>query len=116
MKKLLSILLAVAIVFGLCACAGSGSEGKDETKLEGLCAGYSRIDVTPSFSVGLGGYSNAETRRSEGVVSKIYVTCIAFSEGEETVLLYTVDNCAAGEDVLEMVQNMVSAAISLYFA
>lgn len=114
MKKLLSILLTIAIVLGLCACAGSGSEGGEgEPKLEGLCAGYSRIDVTPSFSVGLGGYSDAETRRSEGVVSKIYVTCIAFSEGEETVLLYTVDNCAAGEDVLEMVQSTVSPAVNV---
>lgn len=114
MKKLLSILLAVAIVFGLCACAGSGSEGDNaEPKLEGLCAGYSKIDVTPSFSVGLGGYSDAETRRSDSIVSKIFVTCIAFSEGEETVLLYTVDNCAAGEDVLELVQTMVSPAVNV---
>ncbi len=41
------------------------------------------------------------------------MTCIAFSEGDETVLLYTVDNCAAGEDVLEMVQSMVSPAVNV---
>ena len=55
-----------------------------------LQAGFAKVNITPDFSVGIGGYSNAETRRSERVEAPIYATCIALADGGETVLLYTI--------------------------
>ena len=98
MKKLTVLMLVCALVLGLCACAGGGNK-ETEPKLEGLNVGYSKQDITPDFEVGLGGYDNAKTRRFTGTVrSKIYLTCIAMTEGDETVLLFSQDilRCDAG--------------------
>ena len=95
MKKLISVLLALAVVLGLCACGGSGSAGETEAPAyTGLQVGFGKVNVTPDYSVGLDGHSNAETRLSEGLLDYIYTTCIAVRSGEETVLLYTIDNLA----------------------
>lgn len=98
MKKILSVLLTIALVLSLCACAGSAPK-ETEPKLEGLCVGYSKQDITPDFEVGLGGYDNAKLRRFTGTVrSKIYLSCIAMTEGEDTVLIFSQDllRCDAG--------------------
>jgi hypothetical protein len=80
----------------------------------GLLAGYAKIDITPDYEVGLGGYSNAETRRNtEGVADRIYATCIALSDGDETILVYTIDNCACGHDFAEEIRGAVKAAVGI---
>ena len=58
-----------------------------------LLTGFCKIDYTPDFGVGLAGYGNVFARRNTEIVSHVYVTCIAFRSGEETVLLYTIDSC-----------------------
>ncbi len=108
MKKLLTIFLASAMILSLCACAGSGNEGGEDTAA--LKIGYAKIDITPDFSVGLGGYSDSETRRSEGFVDKIYITCIAATSGEDTILVYTLDNCAAAESVANKIREVATSA------
>ena len=90
MKKILSFLLVLILVISLCAC------GDGETKSEaatGLQVGYCKVDVTPDFEVGLGGYSDAETRTATGVVDHVYTSCIAVTSGEDTILLLTIDTC-----------------------
>ena len=85
MKKLITLLLALTLVLSLCACGNSGNtEETGEAKSAGLQIGYGRANVTPDFSVGIGGYSDNETRRSEGFLDYLYATCIAVTEGEET--------------------------------
>lgn len=107
MKKIITLVLALAMVFSLCACADTGENG-DEPKLEGLSVGFGRENVTPDFSVGIGGYSDNETRRSEGFLDYLYVTCIAMTEGEQTILLFTVDNLAATQDNVTRLREAVS--------
>lgn len=80
---------------------------------EQLLAGFAKIDITPDYPVGLGGYSNAESRRSVGVAARIYATCIALTDGEETILLYTIDNCACSAPVAEEIREVVSAATGI---
>ena len=111
MKKLMCMILAFVMVLGLCACAGSGNtEGEGQSQeggqTTGLQVGFAKINITPDYSVGLGGYSDAETRRSEGFIDYIYITCIAVSEGQETILLYTLDNCAADKNVADQIRAM----------
>ena len=112
MKKSIAILLVLAIVLGLCACGGGGTDETGGSNLpEGLNVGFGRVNVTPSFSVGIGGYSDAETRRSNGFLDYIYTTCIAFTEGEETVLLFTLDNLSADTSIVNLIRSAVTAVL-----
>ena len=82
----------------------------DEKTTTTLYAGYGKVNITPDCSVGIGGYSNAETRRSEYVEAPIYATCIALADGAETVLLFTIDNCGIGRGVADKIRDRVTAA------
>lgn len=89
MKKILSILLVLATILGLCACGSSGgSDGPADTQLK---VGYNRQDIMPEGNVPLGGYGQTQTRISQNFVDYLYATCIAFSQGDETVLVFAVD-------------------------
>jgi len=74
----------------------------------GLYAGFGKVDITPDYQVGIGGYSNAESRRSQMVEERIYTTCIALTDGDETILLYTIDNCACDHGMAEKIRAAVT--------
>lgn len=84
MKKIICVVLTAVMLLGLCACAGSG----DSSKSNGLQAGWGRVNITPDYPVPMAGYSN---RVSTGYRDYQYVTCIAVSDGNETILMYTLD-------------------------
>ena len=63
-----------------------------------LQVGYGKASITPDFSVGLSGHSTESTRKSQGVESDVYATCIAALEGGERALLYTIDMCGLYEE------------------
>lgn len=114
MKKLLTLILALTMVLSLCACGASGEgEGGENALGDGLSVGWGRADITPDFSVGIGGYSDAETRRSQGVLDYLYITCLAFTEAEETVLLFTFDNCSSSQGVVNDFRETVTAATGI---
>ena len=96
MKKAISIILMLTIILGLCACGGSGDADKPQTV--GLEAGYGRENITPDWPVGMAGYSDSETRKTKNVLDYIYVTCVAFREGETTILVYTADMTALNQE------------------
>lgn len=79
----------------------------------GLLAGFAKLDITPDYPVGLGGYSNAESRRSVGIAERIYATCIALTDGDETILMYTIDNCACARGIANEIRTVVSAAVGI---
>ena len=90
----------MVMAFSLCACGGSGDgQQGDGGKTEGLQVGYAKINITPDYVVGLGGYSDSESRSSQGFVDYIYTTCIAVTSGEETILIYTVDNVSLPDTI-----------------
>ena len=80
---------------------------------KGLQAGFAKVDITPDYTIGLGGYSNAETRRNTGIAMPIYATCIALRDGDETILLYTIDNCACGRGNADRIRELVTAATGI---
>ena len=110
MKKIITLLLLLTMILSLCACGDSqGAQQTDAAKAEGLQVGYAKINITPDYVVGLGGYSDAETRSSEGFVDYIYSTCIAVTDREDTILIFTVDNCSAGLSIQQKIRERVSS-------
>lgn len=53
--------------------------------------GYGRLAINPPAGIGLGGFGNTNSRLSETVLDDLCVTCVALNDGEQTVLMYTVD-------------------------
>ena len=109
MKKLISLLLTLCIVLGLCACGSAGGGESDQSQTVALQAGYGRENITPNSPVGMGGYSDSETRKSGMVLDYIYTTCVAFNEGDKTVLIYTVDVCGLSDSAMEAMRQHISA-------
>ena len=107
MKKLISILLTLCIILGLCACGSAGGGDTDQPQT-GLQAGYGRENITPETEVGMGGYSDAETRKSKNVLDYIYTTCVAFNEGDTTLLVYTIDVCGIADSGADKIRNYVA--------
>lgn len=85
MKKVLCLALAVLMVLSLAACGEKKESGK------GLQVGYGRADITPANGTPLAGYGATDTRLSANVLDPLYATCIAFSDGQDQVLLITTD-------------------------
>ena len=113
MKRAITLFLLLIMLLSLCGCAETQSADGGNTPVAGLQIGYSKINITPDFSVGLGGNSDMETRRSTGFADYIYITCIAATEGEETVLLYTVDNCSVSKAVVDQLRDAVTPATGI---
>ena len=75
--------------------------------------GFARADITPIESVPLRGYGNTSRRMSGPVLSPLYATCMAFSDGENTVLLYTMDMTGMGNVCDKELRPAVSAATGI---
>lgn len=87
MKKLISFLLLMAITLSLCAC---GEKTAPEA-VPPISVGFARADITPEGSVPLAGYGNNTKRMSTQVLDPISMTCLAMTDGTNTVLVYTHD-------------------------
>lgn len=75
--------------------------------------GFGRADITPVESVPLRGYGNTSRRMSGPVLSPLYATCLAFSDGENTVLLYTMDLTGNGNVCDRVLRPAVSEATGI---
>lgn len=73
-----------------------------------VCAGYGRSSITPAFSVPLAGYGATQKRMSQRVLSEIFATCIAFSWGDEKLLLYTQDLINSNSNWVKAVRQRVT--------
>lgn len=93
----------------------SDFKGYDSYKMpdDGLYAGFGKVDITPDYPVGLGGYGNAAARMVVAVAERIYATCVALTEGDETILVYTVDTCAMSQSSQNWLRDSLSAALSI---
>lgn len=116
MKKILSLVLALSLTLCLCACGGGADEPDNTNNAfdDGqLYVGFGRESITPKNSVPLGGYGNAENRMSTDIVDYLYGTCIAMTEGDETVLLFTQDLVRSYEPWVQAVRERITAELGI---
>jgi len=110
MKKFLSITLALILILSLCAC-GKKSAPATSAEEKGLRVGFGRVNITPSYSVPLGGYGNSNQRMSQGFLDYIYATCIAITdESDNTLLLITLDGTATYNPMVAPVMEAITKA------
>lgn len=110
MKKMISLLLVLVMVLGLCACSGETAKSTEETNGTdaGLKLGFARTNITPEYSVPLGGYGNTSNRMSNGMLDYIYTSAISLTDGETTVIIIENDLPAQVKKVLDEVRQKVS--------
>lgn len=115
MKRIITFFLTMALVLGLCACGGNGgSSGEEGSALgEGLNVGFGREKIMPNGSIPLGGYGNSQNRMSTGIVDYLYTTCIAMTEGDETVLLFTQDLVRSYAPWINAVRERITAELGI---
>lgn len=78
--------------------------------------GYSRVDITPTESVPLGGYGNTSQRMSQEVLSPLCSACTALTDGEEnTVLLFHNDLIGSPPHITNPIRESVSKATGVPF-
>ena len=123
MKKILAFMLLLSMLLVSVACgdtqkdnpSDSGDVGGETTNStaagddafagEFVQAGYAREDITPDEPV----YLDEDTLLDK-VKDPIYATCVAVSDGEETVLLYTFDAKNIGPEESAQLRVKISAA------
>ena len=118
MKRLIAVLLLLAIAVSLMACGaseggtaagGNNSAATFDLKEGQLAVGYGKVNITPEDSMPLGGFGNPEQRMSTGFQSYIYATCIAITDTEgNSALLFGVDYGSTGAGVWETVRFSLS--------
>lgn len=94
MKKVGSFMLAFVLILSLVACQNSQTTPQTTAQPlppSKLQAGFGRVDVTPDYSVPMAGYGTYTARMSQDVRDPVYVTCIAVSNEDTTILMYTID-------------------------
>lgn len=121
MKKIIAMILLVALMLGICACTGNtaGSDSTEEVEIKDPYAGqfrvgYSRVNITPKEDVNMGGYGNTEKRLSNSVLSYMYVTCVAITdENDETLLLFPTDLGGISLEWFPTVRDLVANSLGI---
>ena len=100
MKKLLCVVLCLAML-ALLGCGSAESSATNGKTAPGcFMAGYAKVNITPEDSVPLGGYGNSLNRMSTGFIDYIYATCLALRDGEgNTVVIMGVDMGGTGGEI-----------------
>ena len=72
--------------------------------------GFGKIDYTPDFSMGMGGYGGDFKRSHVEVVMPVYITFIAAKQDDVTALVYTVDTCGFRLELAQMFRIAIEEA------
>lgn len=104
MKRIVCILLILCLILSLSACS-SGSTSNVTTAVTvadtlpaattqegGFRVGFGRANITPKSGVPMASYGNAKDRISEGIFSYLLINVLAVDDGENTLLLLTIDH------------------------
>ena len=113
MKKIVSAILAVLLLLGLCACGNGSTSTETQPQEVGLQAGFGRADVSPLAPAPMGGYGDGETRFSSHVMDETYATCVALQQSGTTFLIFTVDVVNSEEAVVSSLRDSIKAELGI---
>ena len=83
--------------------------GDDQNdNMENLSVGFGRVNITPDFAATMIS-PMGEAYTSEGFLDYLYLTCLAVTEGEETILIFTADTYSISNDILSRIRSAVSS-------
>ena len=105
MKKWIACALTVLLVLSLCACGSSEGGGKKD----GLYVGFGRESIVPEYEVHMAG-GDWKSRTNDGFRDMLYVTCVAITEGGETLLFYTMDFIGSSDNFVNPARDAISEA------
>ena len=108
MKKIISLVLLLALTLSLCACGSSNTAETEPAAYTGLQMGYARESYMPEGKVNLSGAGNNVHRVSVGYMDYLYATCIAISEGDNTILLFSTDALSVNKDWNKEIRQLIS--------
>ena len=103
MKRLYAFILAITLLFSLCACGQSSAEQPTESSTiqptetiastpGELQVGYARVDITPRITTPLRGFGNTSSRMSNMILEPLFASCVAITgENGQTVLIIAID-------------------------
>lgn len=118
MKRFLCIVItAVLFVLTISGCDSNDKNTVANTNIKitdeykgAFRVGYSRVNITPYYSVPLAGYGNSSTRMSDGFLNYLYVDCTAVSdEDNNTILLMSLDSVGPTIDFVSGLRNNISS-------
>ncbi len=122
MKRLLSLILALAFCFVVAACAKDGTDAITTpqttlaqnpepptcTEEAPLLAGFAEVDITPTELGQMpGGF---EPVQAMAVVAPLYSNVAAFTSGDESVILISMDHLSFHEEYGNNVRKRISEA------
>lgn len=116
MKKIMTMILALAMILSLCACGSSEKGGEQAAEQKpALLAGFAKVNITPNYDMPISGYSDNEFRNSKdgNLLEYLFATCVAVGNGTDTVLIFTIDNLSAPLNNQEMYRNNISVATKI---
>ena len=76
-----------------------------------LKAGFSRVDVTPSYGMYIAGYFH--DRYAEEILDPIYLNAIAISDGDDTALIIAADLLGMQEKYLTPLRNKIAELVGI---
>ena len=94
MKKIIAMLLGVAMLVSMVGCGDTGAVKKE--KFDTFVAGFGKTVITPEYAVHLGSHGDAETRVSKGVLTDLYALTVAMSDTEGNTMLWIVTDLSHG--------------------
>lgn len=74
--------------------------------MEGLCAGFARVNITPLMGIPLAGYY--ETRISDGVLDELEANALALSLGQTKLIVISVDHLGIEQRWLDPIRHYVA--------
>ena len=96
MRRLALWCVAISVMLSLAGCGGAVPTDSKVTTAPtaetGFRVGFGRAKVTPQESVPMGGYEDSSRRMSTGLYTELYVNVLAVDDGENTLLLMTIDH------------------------
>ena len=100
-RKCLALALAALMALSLMACGNAAAPtATTEPASTGLQVGFARESIMPEdfTKVHIAG-GDAANRVAKSIYDNLYITCIAFQEGGQTFLLYTMDAINSSESI-----------------